>query len=157
MPLHPAWAKNFARRVLAALISPEPHKKLRPTIAAYFDTGCAYCGTQLPAKWHLDHLLSVDRGGSNHLSNRVPACPPCNEDEKRDMAWMEFLRLKCPDPETYRRRLTRIESWCAQHGGAAAATIPEPARAAYLREVQFISNAIDEAHRRLKASLKPPR
>ncbi len=152
MPLHPAWAKNVARRVLAATISPEPDRKHRPAISSYFDDRCAYCGTDLPAKWHLDHLLSFDLGGSNHLSNRVPACPPCNEDEKRDMAWVTFLRHKCLSEAQYAQRLAKIEGWRAKHGGGTDATVSDAARAAYTKEVQLVSAAIDEAYARLKAA-----
>ncbi len=152
MPLHPAWAKNVARRVLAATISPEPDRKHRPAIAAHFDDRGAYCGGQLPLKWHLDHLVSFDLGGSNHLSNRVAACPPCNEDEKRDMEWVAFLRQKCASDAQYQERLARIQAWRARHGGDADAVVPEATRRAYTREVQFVSAAIDEAHARLKAA-----
>jgi hypothetical protein len=60
---------------------------------------CAYCGCELPAKWHADHLVPVERKlkyvkgkglvttGEMHnpradnIENIMPACPACNIDK----------------------------------------------------------------------------
>lgn len=55
---------------------------------------CFYCGEKLPPdteylddggkavtghrNWHIDHFVPLSNGGSNHISNLVPACIPCN-------------------------------------------------------------------------------
>src|SRR3954471_21454973 len=56
-------------------------------------------------RWHADHFLSVDSGGFNHSSHQVAACARCNEHEKREMPWVDFLRHKCGgDEEAFERR-----------------------------------------------------
>jgi 5-methylcytosine-specific restriction endonuclease McrA len=45
---------------------------------------CAYCGTLLGEKWHVDHLKAVHRDNGVHqrpdetIENLMPSCPPCN-------------------------------------------------------------------------------
>lgn len=48
---------------------------------------CAYCGEQLPDKWHADHIEPIVRTGigagcenpeNNRLDNFNPSCPSCN-------------------------------------------------------------------------------
>lgn len=152
MPLHPAWAKNITRRVLAATISPDPSRRDREQVEAYFGSRCAYCATDLPKKWHLDHLVPFDQGGSNHISNRVPACPTCNEHEKREKPWDEFLREKCAaDLAAYQTRRAQIEAWAAVRSAEAGAKISPELRAAWEREVALVGGAIDQAHQRLRA------
>ena len=34
-----------------------------------------------------DHLVAVANGGSNALSNLVPACEPCNKSRRANRAW----------------------------------------------------------------------
>ena len=153
MPLHPAWAKNVTRRVLGATISPDPSKRDRNQVEAFFGGRCAYCATPLSKKWHLDHLVPFDQGGSNHISNRVPACPTCNEHEKREKPWDEFLREKCgADLVAYRARRARIEAWGTVRGAEAGARISPELRATWEREVALVGVAIDLAHQRLKAA-----
>ncbi len=38
---------------------------------------CRYCGRRARSH-HLDHVVPVSKGGSNHPSNLVVACPDCN-------------------------------------------------------------------------------
>src|SRR5438309_1500389 len=115
MPLHPAWVKNVSRRVLWAALEADISKEERQTMAAFFSGKCAYCEGVLETRWHADHLLSVDGGGFNHLSNRVPACPQCNENEKREMGWELFLEQKSArDVGALARRRNRIEEWRRQ-------------------------------------------
>ncbi|WP_395055238.1 HNH endonuclease [Polaromonas sp.] len=70
-------------------------KSERLSVFNKFGGRCAYCGCELPARWHADHLLPVERefivrdnrlvasGNAlrpeNHcIDNMMPACPPCN-------------------------------------------------------------------------------
>ena len=68
----------------------------RQSLFNKFGGKCAYCGCDLPARWHADHLKPIERklthqnGGGfvqtgeawrpeNHaIENMMPACPPCN-------------------------------------------------------------------------------
>jgi hypothetical protein len=63
MPLHPAWVKNIARRVLWAALESDITKEERRAMEKFFGGNCAYCDIPLTARWHADHLLSVDAGG----------------------------------------------------------------------------------------------
>jgi hypothetical protein len=83
MPLHPAWVKNISRRVLWAAFDRDLTRPERKDMEKFFDKKCAYCDQPLPARWHADHVISVDGGGSNHICNRVPSCAKCNEHEKQ--------------------------------------------------------------------------
>jgi len=52
---------------------------------------CFYCGD---APNSVDHVIPRSRGGSNDLSNKVPACFPCNQ-MKSNMTIEEFAaRMK---------------------------------------------------------------
>lgn len=150
MPLHPAWVKNISRRVLWAALEPDINKHERASMAEYFSMRCAYCDSELGARWHADHLIPVDGGGFNHISNRVPACPRCNEHEKRDMDWQRFIGLKAAgDPDTLEVRRQKIEEWAALHKPAEA-PVSEAQRAAWRQEVDSVAKAIDEAWKRLR-------
>src|SRR5213593_4127524 len=63
---------------------------------------CAYCGATGPLQ--PDHRVPLSRGGSNHITNILPACGPCNR-RKHVMTEAEFgarlareKRLRPPDP-----------------------------------------------------------
>lgn len=43
----------------------------------HFENECAYCGDKTK-KIHQDHVVPIARGGSNTLTNIVPACEKCN-------------------------------------------------------------------------------
>lgn len=66
----------------------------RELVRAKFDGRCAYCGCELPERWHVDHLKPVRRRRftqpgqatmrlpkRHHLDNCMPSCPPCNIDK----------------------------------------------------------------------------
>ncbi|WP_271043376.1 HNH endonuclease [Pseudomonas sp. VB3] len=74
-------------------------KKQRADLREKFDGRCAYCGCDLPERWHADHVEPVVRellsrrnpNGTwklvsgkalkphlDHVENMNPACPPCN-------------------------------------------------------------------------------
>lgn len=40
---------------------------------------CYHCKAPLAARWEIDHLTPRSKSGSNHLSNLVPSCSPCNQ------------------------------------------------------------------------------
>lgn len=106
------------RRGLRQLLDPELKPAERLRAYEFFDCRCAYCGLELElGKGDLDHLISAARGGSNRLSNRVLSCKPCNAEEKRDMAWKDFLRRKCLNDAVLKERQRKIEEWISQCGG----------------------------------------
>jgi hypothetical protein len=151
MPLHPAWAKNVVRRVLWAAGNKDIDKNQRKAMANFFGGCCAYCGITLPTKWHADHLVPVDQGGTNYIINRVPACPKCNEGEKQDQNWLIFIRDKYSmDPETAKAREDRIRMWIESHPTHDTKS-SEDFRAAWETEVAHVSAAIDLAWQRLKS------
>jgi 5-methylcytosine-specific restriction endonuclease McrA len=39
---------------------------------------CYYCQCKLE-KYHVDHVIPLSRGGSDHPDNKVLACPSCNQ------------------------------------------------------------------------------
>lgn len=150
MPLHPAWVKNISRRVLWAALEADITKEDRRAMAEFFGGKCAYCETSLDSRWHADHLLPVDSGGYNHVSNRVPACPRCNEHEKRDMEWLRFLEIKSGgDADLLAKRRARIEHW-AHARTPDAFPVTHEQRLAWRQEVDALATAIDGAWRRLK-------
>lgn len=115
----PAYTKNVIRRSIRELIDPGPNKKDVDTIWAYFDSSCAYCGKSLDRadkQGHIDHLLPASEGGANGLSNRVLSCAMCNEKEKLDSDWRQFLELKVDDDTVRAERLGRIEAWIERNG-----------------------------------------
>lgn len=43
-----------------------------------FGHRCAYCGDEPADQMEADHVVPLSRGGSDALSNLLPACKPCN-------------------------------------------------------------------------------
>ncbi|HVL48147.1 MAG TPA: HNH endonuclease signature motif containing protein [Candidatus Thermoplasmatota archaeon] len=131
-------------------MEPDISKEQRLSMAAFFDNRCAYCEGALGGRWHADHLVPVDVGGFNHISNRVAACPKCNEHEKRDMDWRRFVEIKsAAQQEILASRLDRIENWVALHEPVTP-PVTEEQRAAWRREVETVARVIDDAWNRLK-------
>lgn len=53
---------------------------------------CNYCGVWvISSRITLDHVVPKSKGGSDHHSNLVASCKPCNE-EKADLSLDEFLK-----------------------------------------------------------------
>jgi 5-methylcytosine-specific restriction endonuclease McrA len=50
---------------------------------------CAYCHTRIIGQPEPDHVLPLSRGGTNHLTNILPACKACNS-SKRDLTLHEW-------------------------------------------------------------------
>lgn len=99
----PAMAKNTIKRSLRAIVDRELTGPEKAAIWVYFSSRCAYCGCDLipgAREGHMDHLIPVQCGGTNHISNRVLSCPRCNGDEKREEDWKNFLERKISDPIT---------------------------------------------------------
>lgn len=55
---------------------------------------CYYCGCKLD-KYHIDHVIPLSRGGSDHPDNKVLACPSCNlsKGAKLPSEWVQGGRL----------------------------------------------------------------
>lgn len=110
----PSFAKNILSRSLRAIVDPHPQKSQIREVFEFFSGCCVYCGKSITLgskEMHLDHLVSESHGGSNHISNRVPSCATCNEEEKRELDWGEFLSSKPAAKETLAMRRQRIEEW----------------------------------------------
>lgn len=149
MPLSPAWAKNVARRVLWTALEKDLGRNERTAMLAHFEGRCAYCAAALGSKWHADHLVS---GGSNHVSNRVPACPKCNEEEKRERDWVEFLTEKCAgDAARLLDRQSRIIAWRKQ-SEISFVPVTEEQRKIWAEECEKVAAAIDAGYHRLRSS-----
>lgn len=43
---------------------------------AVFDNCCAYCGAD--SKLTIEHVIPLSKGGTNYISNVIPACATCN-------------------------------------------------------------------------------
>lgn len=57
------------------------------------DARCAYCGSYLNGRFHVDHKVPVSRGGTNDSENLQYTCPRCNM-LKGAMTHEEFLVSK---------------------------------------------------------------
>lgn len=65
-------AQGHARRAISGTYSAEDFK----AICDFFDDKCCYCGAE--ALLTADHLQALASGGTNDVSNIVPACLSCN-------------------------------------------------------------------------------
>ena len=141
--------KSIIRRGLRQLLDPDPKPAERSRVWTFFNYQCAYCGIALVrGEGHLDHLISAARDGSNHISNRVLSCKTCNAEEKREMAWKDFLKKKCPDEQVLVERQRKIEEWISQHGD----TQPLPEESLRLLESEYkrVAAEYDLACRRIR-------
>lgn len=160
MPVTLGFAKNVARRAFTQLIDPAPNKLQQRRIWEHFGHRCAYCAAPLDRarkEGHIDHLVSASGGGRNDLSNRVLACAPCNEKEKREMDWEEFLLAKVGDAGMRKERRDRILAW--RDGAISIANDPtlQAAVEAAGREVAELIDRKAKEIRALKAAMRPPR
>lgn len=115
----PGYVKNMIRRSLQEIVDPSPTKGDVQRIWTFFDSECAYCGKRLDKngrEGHIDHLFPSALNGMNHISNRVLSCAACNEAEKLDGAWQEFMVQKNPDPDILRTRMAKIHQWQKLNG-----------------------------------------
>lgn len=88
-------------------------KAQREQVRMKFGGKCAYCGCELPDRWHADHMEAVDRKmayvpgkgfvatgemykpQNDTFENLMPSCAPCNID-KHSMS-LESWRRKLQD------------------------------------------------------------
>lgn len=68
-------------------------KAQREEVRMKFGGKCAYCGSDLPERWHADHMEAVERTAwgpdkgkmrrpdRDAIENLMPSCPPCNIDK----------------------------------------------------------------------------
>lgn len=142
----PSMAKNAIRRALVGVIDPHPNPNQIDGLWTFFGSSCAYCAKPLvrgKRDAHVDHLVSVQDSGTNHISNCVLSCSVCNGDEKREEHWESFLRRKAPDGFEFAARKGRIERWvtsCAQAAPFDAALLETVSR-----ELDAVISAFDRA------------
>lgn len=108
------YAKNVIRRAMRELVDRSPSKREITLLWEFFESSCAYCGIHLSRKnkeGHIDHLLAASLGGTNHISNRALSCASCNEKEKLDQPWEQFLQRKISDEKTFLQRRAKILEW----------------------------------------------
>ncbi|BCG47929.1 hypothetical protein GEOBRER4_n2782 [Citrifermentans bremense] len=148
----PAMAKNTIKRSLRAIVDRELTYPEKAAIWTYFSSRCAYCGGELARmarEGHMDHLVPVQCGGTNHISNRVLSCPRCNGDEKREADWRSFIERKVSDPAQRLERTERIEAWVKEHSH-----LQEPVdEAALMIQVAEVCKAFDAAVAALKGKV----
>lgn len=71
-------------------------KSLRLAVLEKTSGRCVYCGSHLvlspgkPNSFHADHVLPVEKGGSDDIANLVPACATCNVKKSKKTA-LQFL------------------------------------------------------------------
>lgn len=105
-------SKNAIRRALRELIDPEPDKATKERLMNWFENRCIYCDVSVEGeKRRFDHAVSEYNGGRNHASNRVLACSKCNDNEKMQKDWREFLKSKCTDAIVLAEKTKKIEGW----------------------------------------------
>ena len=110
----PAYVKNMIRRCFSEIVDPSPSRRGKEAIWKHFGDHCAYCNKALrreAKEAHIDHLVCASGGGANALGNRVLSCSSCNEKEKLDKPWEEFLKTKAGSNAEFERRRQRILDW----------------------------------------------
>jgi hypothetical protein len=148
-----AQIKNFVRRAFREVVDPSPDRRAVAKIWAYFESQCCYCNRlldQAAKEGHIDHLISAANGGPNQIGNRVLSCASCNEKEKLDQDWREFLVQKCPDPAERAARVARIEAWLRANEVVQDSGINELVAAA-ARMAEEVNQLIDEKYGALRA------
>lgn len=85
---------------------------------------CLYCGRHCSSKigrpWErasLDHVIPLERGGTNAASNLVLACRGCNA-RRRDLPILDYLGLVA-------RTDAQFEAWVAKLARRLSAPLPE--------------------------------
>lgn len=87
------------RKELNAIRGTETYRKMRVRMLQRQNFKCFYCNCDLSnQKANIEHIVPVKAGGSNHSSNLVMSCSPCNKAKgnkvihksKRDRLWENF-------------------------------------------------------------------
>ncbi len=110
----PSYVKNMIRRCFSEIVDPSPTKRGVEAIWRHFGGRCAYCNKALrreAKEGHIDHLVCASSGGANAVANRVLSCSTCNEKEKLDKPWEEFLKSKARSDAEFAERRQRILDW----------------------------------------------
>jgi hypothetical protein len=115
-------------RAVNEILDPSPGQSSFDRVWEHFRSECAYCGQPLDKASRQGHMDHADPVGGNHIRNRVLACGACNGDEKREMPWREFLRLKVSDARIRAAREKHIEDWLVPRRPAAASPEAEKLR-----------------------------
>ncbi len=90
-------------------------KQERQQIYDKYGGKCAYCGCELPKRWHADHIEPIRRnsnGTSIHperdvLENYNPSCPQCNR--LKNSYSLEYFR------EVIQRYVNSLNSYSVQY------------------------------------------
>lgn len=94
------WAKNNPDKVRARTLRRVARRKgaegthtAEDVLALYEEQcgRCAYCGITLYDQYHVDHVIPLDKGGSDWPENLLLACPFCNCSKANKMLeeWMK--------------------------------------------------------------------
>jgi 5-methylcytosine-specific restriction endonuclease McrA len=145
----PSMAKNKIKRALGAILDPHPTENEKAMVWEYFENTCAYCGLVMERKsraGHLDHVVSTADGGNNSIHNHVLSCWKCNGDEKREMEWVQFLKQKNIDIQSYELRKEKIENWLAKNENKK----PTETRAEAERIIEEALSQFDESVRKMR-------
>jgi 5-methylcytosine-specific restriction endonuclease McrA len=62
-----------------------------------FDYRCAYCHKK--TELSVDHIIPLSRGGTNDISNIVPACLECNSHKGSRLSWLPQHTSSLPLPD----------------------------------------------------------
>ena len=79
------------------IITPRKRHKIpnawRPIIATKQDQLCGICKNNLPLHYHLDHIVALQFGGTDHQDNLMALCYDCHvQKSKRELACREEIR-----------------------------------------------------------------
>lgn len=125
------WQQKEEKRKLAIIYSREKTRRYKAKLKnvlvvqvsrrdirkqfALFENCCCYCGkSEQEEMLHIDHFISVSKGGTHVLNNLVPACKTCNFSKrnhhpeewykKQDFyckqRWAKILKILGKKPET---------------------------------------------------------
>jgi hypothetical protein len=91
-------------------------QRLRYEVLRRDNHACRYCGATAPdAKLHVDHVIPQALGGSDHPTNLVTSCQPCNTGKTSSMP--NAMPVADVDQETF-RRATLIKAEAEQRRSA---------------------------------------
>ncbi len=141
-------AANIMDRAARAIVSADLTKSQKLAIREYFEWCCAYCGKKV-RRGDFDHL---DGRLENGPRNRVLSCQKCNQQEKRERPWREFLAEKCESDTVLTSRTKRIEDWVARWPVREALSSPEIEQT--LQSIEQIRQAYKVACRKLREAVK---